>query len=216
MKAMIAGALALALPAAAAAADLSGPWAVKGEFGPQFKYTLICALGPAGSGPCSAIQGKVLRTTGRLSGDVLKFDYDTDFNGSGVHLEYYGKVREDGVVRGAVKTTASQGVFEASRLTPAGAEGPQAWRISVGFSEQMKYVVICAFKADGAKLAGPCGVAIGPMLQARGEGGAFAYDTSFQGRPTHVVYTGEAQPDGSLKGVIRSNDALGAFTAARQ
>lgn len=219
MKALMIGALAWALPLAASATDLSGPWAVKGEFGPQFKYTLLCGLNAGGQGPCTAILGPLLNASGRLSDGALKFGYETDFNGGGVRLDYYGRVGPDGTVRGSLKANTSNGVFEATPLPIAGTDQVSAWWINVGLSDQMKYSVVCLFRADGEKLKGPCAIAQGPILRATGTADgarvSIAYDTTFQGRPTHVVYAGEVQADGSLKGTIRSGEAVGAFTAAR-
>jgi hypothetical protein len=224
MKAMFLGVLAaIGLSGVASAAGPSGAWVVKADFGPQFKYTLLCVLSASGealAGPCNAVTGRTLQTVGRLTADTLRFAYDTDFNGGAIRLDYSGRMQADGVVRGAVETRASAGVFEARRVLDSAADQTSAWKVDVGFTQQLKYRVMCGFKAEGARLRGPCAITVGETLLAKGsaDGAAvtFAYDTQFQGRPVHVVYSGTVQPDGSLKGAIRSGDATGAFTATRQ
>ena len=224
VKAMLVGLLAaMAAPGAAQAADHAGTWAVKAEFGRQFKYTLLCTLSSAGdglAGPCSAFTGRTLRTTGYLNGNSLRFAYDTDFNGAAIRLDYVGRLQPNGAFRGAVETRTSQGVFEARRVLDPGPDQLSAWKLDVGFSAQMRYGVFCGFKADGARLRGPCAIAVGETLPTKGAADAstvtFAYDTVFQGQPTHVVYTGAVQPDGSLKGTITSGGGTGTFTATKQ
>ncbi len=113
-KMLIAAVLALGTPPAASAADLSGTWAVKTDLGPRFKYTLLCALSADSghlSGPCAATTGPILRSAGHLVGDRMRFGYDTDYNGSGPHLDYRGTVQPGGTVKGTVENRLATGAF---------------------------------------------------------------------------------------------------------
>ncbi len=215
-------ALALGAPLAASAADLSGAWTVKGDFGPKLKYTLVCLLkgnGTKFSGPCVATLGPMLKATGRLAGATMRFGYDTEYNYSGLHLDYVGNLQEDGVVRGVIDTRLSTGAFQATPLMQDGAGQASAWKVEVAF-DALKYVVLCAFKSNSGNLRGPCAVTQGPTLQASGVSDGvnvtLGYDTDFQGQPVHVEYKGVLQPDGSLKGTTASGSGVGVFTATRQ
>lgn len=91
------------------------------ELGPQFKYILMGVL-TAGekdlSAPCVAVQGKALRTVGQRSGANLRFGYDTDYKGHGLHLDFNGNVGADGAV---ISGTADAG----ARPCPSGDRGLQ-------------------------------------------------------------------------------------------
>lgn len=221
-RTLLGATMAMAVPLAAAAADLSGAWVVKAEMGPQFKYTLMCVLKTgegAVSGPCVAVQGRALKTVGRRSGANLRFGYDTDYNGNGMHLDFNGTVGPDGIAKGPVMANRSPGLFEASPLPEFSTDAITAWRVNVGFSDQMKYVVVCAFKSENERLSGPCAIIQGPTLATHGavEGSSFslAYDTTFQNQPVHVDYQGAVQPDGSVKGKVTAGQTVGTFTAAK-
>ena len=160
LKRLLLGAVAaMTLPCAASAADLSGAWIVKADFGP------------------------------------------------------------DGGAKGLVSTRLSTGQFEATPLPELSSALTAAWKVDVGFSDQIKYVLLCAFKSEGSKLGGPCAIIQGANLQARGaaDGPNFslAYDTTFQGRPVHVDYAGAFQPEGSVKGKVTAGESAGTSTTAK-
>ena len=207
----------------AAATDFSGAWAVKGDFGSQLRYTLICIWRGADSslaGPCVATQGRTQQATGRRSGNQLRFKYLTDYNGSGLHLEYTGVIQPDGTLKGAVNTGLSSGVFQGISLIESSVDHSTTWKMSVSISDGLQYVVVCTFKAEGERLHGPCDLTQGPTLQSSGttEGStvAIGYDTEDQGKTLHVVYNGDLLSDGSLKGTINAGDSVGAFSAIKQ
>jgi hypothetical protein len=214
---MLAGA-----PTAALSADLSGNWIVKGEFGPKLRYTLLCVFTVDGSrlaGPCAAAQGAVLRARGVLTGDRLRFNYETEWNESGLELDYAGRLQSDNFVKGVVQNRLAQGVFQGAALTAGGADSPRAWSFDVLFPD-VRYSVVCGFQMRGADLAGPCVVLQDAVFQAQGTDGTdqitFGYDTTFQGQAVHVAYAGTTQPDGSLRGTITAGGTTGVFTATRK
>jgi len=216
------GLIVLGTPLAVSAADMSATWIVKGEFGSDLQYSLFCQLEENTSkiaGPCVTMHGKLLKATGRLTGDTLTFRYDTDYDGGGLTLEYSGDVKPDGTVIGRINTGISTGQFRGSKVMSRDADHSTTWKFDVGFTPEIKYSVLCTFKADGVKIKGPCSIIQGPTLQAKGavdgSKATFAYDTYYQGRAVHVEYTGEVQADGSMKGPIREGDSEGSFTAAR-
>jgi hypothetical protein len=212
----------LGAPATAFGAEPAGSWIVKGDFGPALRYTLLCVFDAEGvqlSGPCVAAQGPVLRARGSQAGDRLRFNYVTEWNDSGLELDYSGHLQADGVVKGVVENRLSTGLFQGTTLTAAPLQGPRAWSFDVLFTDA-KYSVLCGFEARGSDLSGPCVVQQDAILQAKGSedagGLAFAYDTTFQGQPVHVEYRGARQPDGSIRGTITSGGSAGVFTALRK
>ena len=224
MKRTLAIALvALGAPIAASAADLSGTWAVNGDFGSKLRYTLVCVLksdGQALSGPCATIQGRARRTGGHLDGDKMTFSYTTDYNGSGEHLTYSGAVQPDGVVKGVVDTGGSKGEFQATPLTGAVAGQSTPYKLDVTLDTGLAFTVICTLKTQGSGLNGFCAVVAGSTLQTTGSSDGtnvtLSYDTEYQGHPVHDDYMGAVQPNGSLKGVIKAAGDSGTFTATRQ
>jgi hypothetical protein len=85
----------------------------------------------------------------------------------------------------------------------------------------IQWTSACTLKQDAdGKLSGTCkgtqsedaaatGTVTGTTLE-------IAYDTTYQGSPVHLDYKGDAQADGSLKGVIETGMAEGTFTGAKQ
>ncbi len=104
-------------------------------------------------------------------------------------------------------------------MTTPAAGRATTWKVDVAF-DQLRYVVVCSFKSDGAKLAGPCAVSDGSTLRASGasDGPNFTlgYDTEYQGRPVHVAYTGVVKSDNTLSGAVNAGDSAGTFTAAHR
>ena len=96
MKAvLIATLIALGSSSVVEARELAGSWIVKADLGHGLKYTLLCGFSGQGqnvSGPCAAVQGKVLAASGSLDANRLRFKYSSDYNGSGLKQEYDGTV----------------------------------------------------------------------------------------------------------------------------
>ncbi len=213
---------ALGLPVSAVSADLTGTWMLNGDFGSGLKYKLICVLQSNAqdvSGPCVAVPGASLRTSGRWDGRRMEFTYRSDYNGSGYRSDFDGAMTAGGAVQGSVSTQSSHGQFTATPLMDQIPDRPRPWKVDVAFPG-VSYSAVCAFKTSGGGLNGPCAITEGPTLQVQGSSDksdvTLSYDTEFQNRPVHLVYSGEVQADGSIKGTARSGDGAGTFTAARQ
>jgi hypothetical protein len=109
-------------------------------------------------------------------------------------------------------------------LTPAGAVAADlsgVWQVHGVFNGVITYTTVCTLKQSGANLAGPCiDHTNNTNAQAKGavNGGAveFGYDTNFKGLAVRLDYKGALQPNGTLKGVIATAGAQGAFTANRR
>ncbi len=217
----LAAALGIVAPTLASAADFSGPRVVKGDFGKAIRYTLLClptVQNKQISGECYSVNGRILPTTGRFDGGHMRFKHQTEYNGSGLELNYSGATEADGRVRGMI-SRLSDGVFAATPLLDDTIDHLTAWNLTVNFGNGIAYTVVCAFKAKGADLAGPCAVVQGYVMQMNGavagDRVTFGYDTKFQGRPVRVDYAGGLQANGSFKGTIKAGDAAGAFTATQ-
>ncbi len=209
----------LAAPAAARASDFSGTWIIQAAPAGQPDAKLVCVLTQAGetlSGPCAAVQGRLLPTVGHTDGSVMEFKYATDYNGSGVHLDYTGRVQPDGTVKGPVSTGAVTGTFVATQVQKS-EPGHTTWKVDSRIGPQFRYLLVCTFKSNSERFRGPCVATDGPTLHASGalSGGevTLGYDTEIAGKPAHVAYVGALQPDGSLSGKIVTG---GTFTATRQ
>ncbi len=221
MRSSFAGvAIILGLPLPAAAADFAGAWLVHAAAGAQPKDELLCVLNQDKStlwGPCAAVLEHSKAATGRTDVGGMVFRYHTDYNGSGVHLVYRGDVQADGSVKGTVTSESGHGVFQAKALSDTKSGAPVTWKVSAAFSDALRYVLLCTFKADGQRIAGPCTVIGGPTLEAHGTANSTAMTLHFerdaQGRQE---YAGTLQPDGSLAGTIKAGAAMGHFTAEKQ
>jgi len=125
VKRLLLAAVIACAPMAAAAADLSGTWKVDGNFAAMgVTYTVTCKLAqdPSGklSGPCDgansehdAATGAV--TTGSDGKPALELAYDTNYQGTPVHLDYKGTAQADGSFAGTIDTGGPQGVVTATR-----------------------------------------------------------------------------------------------------
>lgn len=222
MMAMAAATILATASGAASAADLGGSWVVRADFGGAARYTFVCTFksdGKGFQGPCASVRGRVLPTTGSRDAHRMRLKYSSDYNGSGLEQDFSGDVRPDGGVQGEVKNRLSSGDFGGAPLTNDQDLNPQAWRFQVGFSDDIRFDLVCSLKTDGGRLKGPCGIADGAVLDTRGEADgsdvSFAYDTQVQGQPLHASYAGTIQPDGSLKGSVKAGDTAGTFTARR-
>lgn len=207
--------------ASASAADLTGPWLLHAEWGPTFKYDLVCGLtqkGQAISGTCMGVAPPE-RAAGTLDGDKLELEYVTDYQGNDVDTHYHGVIDNNGAVNGTVDAGPTQGWFDGVQI---GDKGPvMNWQLHVriaNFDVQM----LCAMSVKGRRLTGPCGAGDGVILKVSGmaddKGLTLAYD---DGRlnaaaPLHVAYSGALQPDGSLKGAATDGVHTGTFSAKRR
>ncbi|HUZ13532.1 MAG TPA: hypothetical protein VMU93_11835 [Caulobacteraceae bacterium] len=106
----------------------------------------------------------------------------------------------------------------------AAADMSGAWKIDGAFDAMgINYTVTCKLaEGAGGALAGPCTGSQGEAIKATGKVSPdgktveLAYDTTYNGGPVHLDYTGAVQPDGSLKGAVDAGAAQGTFTATRQ
>lgn len=234
MKIIRACALAASLMAGLAVADepapaapsthgkFAGNWVVRGAFG-DLKYTLTCFfIGDEQtiSGPCLTIREPFLRANGRLNEKSLQFKYKTEYQGTGLTLDYRGRVQPDGSFKGKVMADQSEGKFEATPQSVLTVGDMTPWIINVGFSSSMQYSVVCGLRQNEDRIKGPCAISQGATLQARGrvdgDNVFFEYDTQFEGRQIHVEYSGSLQADGTLKGTIKEGASEGAFSAERE
>ncbi|MBB6092175.1 hypothetical protein HNQ60_001021 [Povalibacter uvarum] len=209
-------------PAAPSAeSKFAGNWIVKGEFG-DLKYTLSCFFigdDQTLSGPCLGIREPLLRANGRLNEKSMQFKYKTEYQGTGLTLDYRGRVQSDGSFKGTVMADQSEGRFEATPQSVLTVGEMTPWILNVGFTSSMQYSVVCGFRQSGDRIKGPCAISQGATLQARGriEGDnvSFEYDTQYEGRPIRVEYSGTLQADGALQGTIKEGSSAGVFSAER-
>ena len=94
-----------------------------------------------------------------------------------------------------------------------------AWLIEQVLGTQPKSSVVCVLKGDGQALYGPCAAAAErsrPATGQMGDGGmTFRYRTDYNGSGVHLVYRGDTQADGSVKGSVTSEGGKGVFQAQR-
>jgi hypothetical protein len=93
----------------------------------------------------------------------------------------------------------------------------QTWKITADVGGQPVHVN-CLLEAADGKLAGPCTADISSDgAQATGTynatGAELGYDIDAHGQKMHIVYTGETQADGSMKGTVDVGGMGGTFTA---
>jgi hypothetical protein len=97
----------------------------------------------------------------------------------------------------------------------------QKWKIN-GDVSGFQYELNCTLEIADGKIAGPCISNQDPTpAQASGtydNAGAstFSYDVKFQDMPLHVVYKGQQQADGTVKGSVEAAGNTGTFTAVQQ
>ncbi len=213
-----AGAAFLTMPLAARAADFTGAWLIQQTIGAQPPSAVVCVLKADKAvlyGPCAARVEHSRAATGWLDASSMTFRYRTDYNGSGVHLVYRGDVQPDGSVKGNVTSEGGKGVFQATPLTDTKSGAPVTWKVSAAFSDTLRYVLLCTFKADGRSIAGPCTVVGGPTLKTEGTASGNTVTLHYDA-PARVDYTGVLQPDGTLAGTVASAGATGRFTGEKQ
>ena len=121
---ILAAALALA-PVAALADDMSGVWTVNGEFvAMDVKFTSTCTLKQDASGnltgPCTGADNQQVAASGAVRTGLggkpeVDFGYDTNYEGTPVHIEYVGAPQPDGSLSGTISAHGAQGTFTATR-----------------------------------------------------------------------------------------------------
>ena len=203
---------------AARAADFSGAWLIEDALGAR-KSSVVCVLKADASGlygPCAAVGERSRPAAGHLDGGSMTFRYHTDYNGSGVHLAYRGDAQPDGSFKGSVTSEGGKGVFQAQPLTDTKSGAPVTWKVSAAFSDTLRYVLLCTFKADGQHISGPCTAITGPALNAQGTGNGNTIALHYGVPGGLSEYAGALQPDGTLAGTIREGGSSGRFAAERQ
>ncbi len=213
--------LALVLAGAPAFADdLSGPMVLKADFGRSAKYTFLCVpetRDGAISGPCVNTKSKIMAADGAFDGKSMRFKFFTNYNGSGLQLDFRGSARPDGSVSGAVTNRLSSGTFTAAAMGAQRSDAWKLWRVEVAIADGPSYSVVCAFKTNGTKMSGSCAYPEGSVLETSGKIDGFKvslnYDADVAGRTVNVVYDGVLASNGSLSGTVKSGADSGAFTA---
>ena len=213
----------LSAPIAGRAADLTGTWVIKGEFGPKLQHTLVCAFKADAtklSGPCIGAFGPVLRASGSLDTLSLNFRYLSDYQGNDFVTEYTGRFRAGGSMIGTIAAGVTSGAFSGSPIASWPDDHLTFWLLDSRLGNGLNWSLGCAFKASGRTVNGPCAAAIGPPVQVTGAVDAanmsFAYDYDLQGHRAHIAYSGTVQPDGTVKGVVAQDGASGTFSAKRR
>ena len=95
-----------------------------------------------------------------------------------------------------------------------------AWTIHGDIGGSIQWTSACTLKQDAAgKLTGTCkgtqnedAAATGTLTGTALE---LAYDTTYQGSPVHLAYTGDVQADGTAKGTVDTGGPAGTFTLTK-
>jgi hypothetical protein len=97
----------------------------------------------------------------------------------------------------------------------------QTWKID-GDVGGFMFTLTCTLEIGDGKISGPCVSNLDPAPVATtgtytvsGEvtSSEFSYDVKVNDMPLHVVYKGQSQPDGSVKGTVDAQGNAGTFTA---
>lgn len=98
------------------ASDLTGTWSVELDIaGMLFKP--VWELKHSGSELTGTVKmGEETKPVkGTVTGEAVKIEYDTVYEGQTYHLVYTGKLDGEAALKGDVDATAAQGVFTAKR-----------------------------------------------------------------------------------------------------
>ena len=101
------------------ASDLTGTWSVDLDIaGMLFKPVWVLKHdGEALTGKVKMPGEEAEREVkGSVTGEAVKIEYDTVYEGQTYHLVYSGKLDGEAVIKGDVDATAAQGVFTARRV----------------------------------------------------------------------------------------------------
>jgi len=107
---LIAGALALACPAVASAANLSGTWKLntKIQDAPSEIDCTFAQSGAALTGTCNRAGDPAAPATGTVADKTAKWSYSIDFGGQKIEVDYTADVTSDTAMTGKW-TVAGQG-----------------------------------------------------------------------------------------------------------
>lgn len=100
------------------ASDLTGTWSVELDIaGMLFKP--VWELKHSGSELTGTVKmGEETKPVkGTVTGEAVKIEYDTVYEGQTYHLVYTGKLDGEAAIKGDVDATAAQGVFTAKRAS---------------------------------------------------------------------------------------------------
>ena len=119
MKTFLLVAVALAPPAAAGAADISGAWKVDSSVGTT-PISINCTLvqtGHALSGACAPSVGDAGPTalTGTVDGNKAAWGYDVVFRGKPAHVGYTADIASDAAMTGVLDLAGKPSPFTAAR-----------------------------------------------------------------------------------------------------
>ena len=125
MKRLLLAAVLACAPSIALAADISGAWTINGAFDALgVKFTATCTFSQDAAGkltaPCKGPQGEDISATGAVTSGsdgkpMVEFGYDTNYQGTPVHLDYKGAPQTDGSLAGTIDTGGPQGTFTATK-----------------------------------------------------------------------------------------------------
>lgn len=107
---LVVGALALACPAVASAANLSGTWKISTKI-QDAPSEIDCAFtqsGDALTGTCNRAGDPAAPATGTVAGTTAKWSYSIDFGGQKIEIDYSGDLTSDTAMTGKW-TVAGQG-----------------------------------------------------------------------------------------------------------
>ena len=107
---LVAGALALAVPSLAAAADVSGSWKIstKIQDAPSEIDCTFTQSGDTLGGTCARAGDLAAPATGTVADKAVKWNYSIDFSGQKIEVDYAGDLTSDTAMTGKW-TVAGQG-----------------------------------------------------------------------------------------------------------
>jgi hypothetical protein len=119
-----------------------------------------------------------------------------------------------------VKRLLIAAAFALAPATVFAADFSGAWTIHGDIGGSIQWTSACTLKQDAAgKLTGTCK---GTQAEDAAASGAvsgtsitLAYDTTYQGSPVHLAYTGDVQADGTAKGTVDTGGPAGTFTLTK-
>ena len=114
-------------------------------------------------------------------------------------------------------------IAAALALTPAtvfAADLSGAWTIHGDIGGSIQWTSACTLtQGSDGKLSGTCkgtqnedAAATGAVA---GDKLTLAYDTTYQGSPVHLAYSGDVQGDGTAKGTVDTGGPAGTFTLTK-
>jgi hypothetical protein len=119
-----------------------------------------------------------------------------------------------------VKRLLIAAAFALAPATVFAADFSGAWTIHGDIGGSIQWTSACTLKqgSDGA-LSGTCKGTQNEDAAATGSVAGtkltLAYDTTYQGSPVHLAYTGDVQADGTAKGAVDTGGPAGTFTLTK-